>query len=116
MPDARDVDDLHPTLRGRLVRLDGADAYHVQGEIDVASQAALRRRMSEVIAAGSGDVVMELSEVSFIDSTGLRMMLDLHRTLTGQGRRLRLRGAQGPVRRLFELTAMFEILEREPPR
>ena len=69
--------------------------------------------MRTAIDGNLGVVALDLREVSFLDSSGLRLMLRLHKDLGEAGRRLVL--VQGPrrVARVFELTGaedQFEIV------
>lgn len=84
----------------------------LSGEIDLSTVGEVEERLEE----GSGDgrpdvVVLDLREVSFLDSSGLRLVLRLQRQLSEEGRRLVV--VQGPrrVARVFELTGVAEQLE-----
>ena len=79
------------------------------GELDVATAPEVRARLS----AHRGQAILDLREVTFIDSTGLRALLG-----ATQGRdraeSLVLRAPSPAVRRLIELTALTEQLAIEP--
>ncbi len=75
------------------------------GELDLSSAGVLEREVAELHAAGHDRIVVDLSRVEFIDSTGLRVLLGLHRSSERVGRLLSLVRGPGPVHRLFELTA-----------
>ena len=78
----------------------------VGGEIDLASADDVDGALQAAEAAGGGAVVLDLTGVEFIDSTGLRVVLASIRRLTEQARSLTVACPDGPVRRLFELTAL----------
>ena len=59
-----------------------------EGEIDAASVGAFRNALSEAAAAGADRLVIDLSDVSFIDSTGLGALLDVHNRLRRDNRQL----------------------------
>ena len=60
----------------------------VTGEIDMATAPMLERELASAIAAGDGAVVLDLLDVTFFDSSGLRVAVVAHRELGEQGRRL----------------------------
>ena len=75
------------------------------GELDLQSAEVLEREVVALHTAGHDRVVVDLSEIAFIDSTGLRVLLGLHRASERAGRRLSLVRGPDPVHRIFELTA-----------
>lgn len=59
-----------------------------EGEIDASSVGAFRDALSKAAGAGAGRLVIDLSDVSFIDSTGLGALLDAHNRLRRDNRQL----------------------------
>jgi len=93
------------------VMVDGDDARAtLVGEIDVACAAMLQQRLDEILETTSGAVVLDMSGVSFIDSEGLRVLLELHRRLSASRRSLILRHVSAPARRLFDLAGVDKTL------
>lgn len=95
-----------------------AEAYGcraaLSGEIDLSTVEDVENGVRTAIDGGNGVVAVDLREVSFLDSSGLRLLLRLHKDLDEAGRRLVV--VQGPrrVARVFELTgaeAQLEIVE-----
>ena len=85
----------------------------LSGEIDLSTVEDVEGGLRSAIDDGAGAIVLDLREVSFLDSSGLRLLLRLHKDLGEAGRRLVL--VQGPrrVARVFELTGaedQFEIV------
>ena len=87
-----------------------AIAVVVRGEIDLESAATLEDRFSEVLDAGFSQVVLDLRDVSFIDSTGLRAILTMDTATRDAGVRFAVVQGPQPVRRLFELTSTEQAL------
>ena len=86
---------------------DGTLVLHLSGELDLVSEPALT---AELAQAGDRPVTIELEDLAFMDSTGLRALLSAAREVT----RLRLTGPlQPPIRRLLELTQTLAILPFE---
>jgi len=71
--------DLHVTSSGRYT------VVEVAGEIDAASAPELRKCLHQTIDAGSRQLVVDLRQVSFIDSMGLGVLLGAKRRLRGHG-------------------------------
>ena len=85
----------------------------LSGEIDLSTVEDVESKLRTTIDEGTGAVALDLREVSFLDSSGLRLLLRLHKEFVDAGRRLVL--VQGPrrVARVFELTGaedQFEIV------
>jgi anti-sigma B factor antagonist len=91
-------------------RLDGAQVLELSGELDASSAPALRERLAEVATRGGGSLVVELSDLSFIDSTGLSVLLNAKRRLTRRGRAFAIVCPPGHVRRILEVTKLLETL------
>jgi anti-anti-sigma factor len=91
-------------------REDGAQALELVGELDVASAPALRERLAEVAIRGGGPLVIDLSDLNFIDSTGLSVLLNAKRRLTRRGRGFAVVCPPGHVRRILEVTQLVEAL------
>jgi anti-sigma B factor antagonist len=101
-----DVAEERPDPGTRLVML--------RGELDVATVGRLRATLTPIIEDPAAQlVVVDLVEVTFIDSTGLMTLLNALRRLVRRGGRLVLACSNPTVLRLFEATrtdATFEIV------
>ena len=75
------------------------------GEIDIATGAGLRERLSELAASGR-PLVVELDQVSFIDSAGLGALVGAARRAAAHGASLPVACARPQVRQLFRLTGL----------
>jgi anti-sigma B factor antagonist len=83
----------------------------VGGEIDVATSPQLRRELHQLIDQGATSIVLDLSEVTFIDSSGLGVLVGVLKRLREDGgdRALVLAGLQDPVRKVFDITGLSEL-------
>ncbi|MFH9352183.1 STAS domain-containing protein [Kitasatospora sp. NPDC017646] len=75
------------------------------GEIDLDTAPHLRREISRALAEHQ-EVVLDLSEVTFMDCSGLGVLVRARNQADRSGRRLVLRGIGRPVTRLLELTGL----------
>lgn len=85
-----------------LTITDDGDVITLEGEIDASTVPAL----STHLAATEGDVVVDLSGVSFIDSSGLRALIGAKQAIDERGSSLVLRSPSPSVSRLFELSSV----------
>lgn len=97
-------------LDAREGREDGAQALELSGELDAASAPALRERLAEVATKSGGPLVIDLTTLEFIDSTGLSVLLNAKRRLTRRGRGFAIVCPPGHVRRILEVTQLFDTL------
>jgi anti-sigma B factor antagonist len=72
-------------------------------------------RLTEMAGETGGDVVIDLGEVTFIDSAGMRALLILREGLTARDRALRLRAVTPEVRRLLDLVGLTGLLSGDEP-
>ena len=79
----------------------------VVGEVDLATSSQLR----ECLTALDGVVVVDLTEVGFLDSSGLNALIGSRNHLTSSGGTLLLRGAQPHVRHVFDVMGMADWFE-----
>ena len=86
-----------------------SSGLHLRGEIDAHSVTILARHL-DPLPGSSGDVVIDLSEVGFVDSSGLRVLVEAHQRADADARRLVLSGARRPVMRLLEISGLMEYL------
>jgi anti-sigma B factor antagonist len=75
-----------------------------RGELDVGSAPDLAEQLGEVLQAGFARIVIDLRGITFMDSTGLHVVLDAHTASRHAGVDLALIQGPSAVQRLFELT------------
>ena len=87
----------------------GVPVLRVRGEIDVASAPEFHASVSDLIGREPEIVIVDLGEVSFIDSTGLGVLVGAQKQLRDAGGDLRLVVTQPQITRLLELTGLDEV-------
>ena len=90
---------------------EGALIVMVSGELDVVTAPRLNKRVNVAVSRGSGPVVIDLCDVTFIDSTGLQVLLLALRHLTRRERRLALVCPPGAVQRAMAQAGMVEMFQ-----
>jgi anti-sigma B factor antagonist len=84
---------------------EGAIVY-ARGAIDLAASPTLRNCLREL----TGSVMVDLSDVTFLDSSGMGALVAERRRLIRDGGDLQLRSPQEIVRRALEVTGLAELL------
>jgi anti-sigma B factor antagonist len=98
----------------RVVHHNSHTVVRVQGELDLAVAPQLRSRLGNLIADADGAILLDLADVTFIDSTGLCAILTANRELDERHRELRVVKASVQVRRFFELCGITDLIG-DPP-
>ena len=100
---------------GLQIRADGESGLHtlfLKGELDLVSAGLLETRIAELCTDGASRIVLEMGELNFMDSTGLRALL-VSEELCGVNSCRLLVGQLSPqVARLLELSGLEGRLPR----
>ena len=80
------------------------------GKLDVHTAADVRNALVDAVAAGSGELVLDLSALEAVDATGLGVLVGAHRRAQRAGRTLVLVDVQVPVARLLLVTRLDRVL------
>ena len=95
---ARDCDAARPVI-------------HAAGDIDVATSPLLRAALSALIDDAPSVVTLDLTEVAFVDSSGLGVLVGalMRMRATDPASQLLVVGAREPVRKVFDVTGLDEL-------
>ena len=91
---------------------DWSDAWwiHIRGDLDHDGCRAMHAEFRRVADEGALPVIVDLAEVPFVASNGLRMLLETHHNLRDRGRHLMVSNLQEPVRKVFTTTGIFDAI------
>ena len=92
----------------------GATVVRISGSVDVATSIELRDLLAPELDRGGARVLLDLSGVSLIDSSGVGVLVTAHRRAEAAGSALVLVAPAGPAARVFELTRTNKLLRIEP--
>src|SRR4051812_32656061 len=81
-----------------------------QGEIDLATANELKNSLLDAIETNARCLIVDLSDVSFVDSTGLGVLLFVQRRMEASGGRIVTVCGDPLVRRIFEVTGVMSVL------
>jgi anti-anti-sigma factor len=80
--------------------------FEVVGEIDAHSAPSL---VEQISAGPDHTLVLDLAGVTFMDSSGLRVVVNLHQNGQAGGPELVIKDPSKPVMRLFEIAGLTEL-------
>jgi len=88
----------------------------VVGRLDLRTAPELRTQVAAALIAGPGSMIIDLTDVEFIDSSGLGVLIGLHKQAAAQGGRLTIVPPTGSARQIFALTrteSFFNIVPNQ---
>src|SRR5262245_35273261 len=89
----------------------GSVVLDLSGDFDLSEVDAFRACMDTVIASCDGAVVVDLADVTFMDSGAIQALLLARRYLGDEGREFRLQHFTAPVARILELAGLTNVLD-----
>ena len=87
-----------------------ASILAVTGELDLRTSPQLEECLERVWASGAELVILDLRQIEFMDSTGLRILLGAHQRAQQSGRRFALVRGADQVERVLTLTGVRDLL------
>jgi anti-sigma B factor antagonist len=88
---------------------DGVATVAVSGEVDVATAPLLRAGLHSVVDEGAGRLRIDLTEVTFIDSAGLGVLIGILKRLRENGGTVELAQLQPGPRKVVEITGLDDL-------
>lgn len=97
------------------VRVDGtAPTIALSGEVDRDAEAQLSTAWEEVSALPPGRVLLDFHDVTYINSTGIAVVVGLLARARADGRQLGVFGLTDHYRHVFEITRLIDFMEIYP--
>jgi stage II sporulation protein AA (anti-sigma F factor antagonist) len=81
------------------------------GEVDSSNAPKYRQELDTLIMESKGDVIFYFTHTTFIDSSGIGLILGRYNQLKLEGRKLKLSNLNNTAYKVFELTGIFNIME-----
>jgi anti-sigma B factor antagonist len=89
--------------------VDERTIVEVAGEIDVYTAPTLRERLTTLVDEGRTDLVVDLTQVRFMDSTGLGLLVGVLKRVRGLDGRLQLVIDSERLMKVFRITALTQV-------
>jgi anti-sigma B factor antagonist len=97
-------------------QIDDVLVIKLPARLDAAGLAVIERDFSETVAAHKGKVLADMSDVSFVASLALRMLLMSLKSVQPQGGDLRLAGLQPQIAEIFRKSRFDTLFKIYPDR
>lgn len=86
----------------------------LEGELDLSVASEFEQEIIRSLDRASEGVSIDLTDVSYLDSSSVRALLRASEAAEDNGKKLQVTGASGITRRVLELTGVDEVLGLEP--
>ena len=103
------VTDRPPAFSIESAPLRGAPGVRVRGEVDLGTAPSLTTALDTSIRGSRGAFVIDLGDVTFLDSSGVNVLLRARASLGREDRDLVIVCPSGAPRRIFELTGIADL-------
>ncbi|MCX5679978.1 MAG: STAS domain-containing protein [Candidatus Omnitrophica bacterium] len=84
---------------------------HIDGEIDINSSPMVKKSFDKLISQKTPKIVINLSKVTYVDSSGLATLVEILKNMRSYGGRMRLACMSPKIKSLFEITKLEKLFE-----
>ncbi|MGC1381988.1 MAG: STAS domain-containing protein [Candidatus Baltobacteraceae bacterium] len=88
--------------------------FKLRGSLDLATAPTVRAALSEPAEQGTHDLIVDLTQLEFLDSTGLGVLIGAHRRTVERGGSFRLIVGDGSIARLLNITGLIGVFAVYP--
>lgn len=81
------------------------------GEVDIGNCGVFKDELNGLIDESEGDIELDFTNLSYIDSAGLGILVGIYKRLTEKGRTLRVMNANDYIRKLFRITKLDTLFK-----
>jgi anti-sigma B factor antagonist len=85
----------------------------LKGELDISTAPLLQATLANVLGDSPGEIVLNLADVSYVDSTGLSLFITATKRAHAEGSKLVLRDPQESTQRLLEITNLTDYFDSD---
>ena len=89
----------------------GLTVCSVDGEIDINSSPDIKKAFDKVLSKKTPRIVINLSRVTYVDSSGLATLVEILKNMKAYGGKLRLANLSPKIKSLFEITKLEKLFE-----
>jgi anti-anti-sigma factor len=109
-----DLSGTDALLQFRFASNGTAETLYVRGELDISSAPSFERAAADALDGQGGAFHVDLSGLTFMDSTGARSLVRVHERVGRIGRDLVVVRPTRPVRLVLELLGLDQVITVEP--
>lgn len=96
-------------MQNNINVIDSKVVVKLHGSLYVDEAAILRDKLMAYVQEGYTDFIMDMTNVDYIDSSGLGVLVAIHKRVLQEGGKVAIQGVQGTVKDLFELTRLTKV-------
>jgi anti-sigma B factor antagonist len=94
--------------------IDGALVLHLEGELDTYNCGQLRSTLVEHVESGSNHIIVDMTRVEYIDSTGLGSLVGGLKRVSEHGGTMRIVCKNAQILKVFEITSLNKVFPIYP--
>jgi anti-sigma B factor antagonist len=103
------TEDLYMQLEIEIKAEDGRYVVIPRGEVDLVTQAQLKEAINELVVGGNVDIIVDLDETTFLDSTGLGALIGARRKTHAFMGSFAIVCTQERMLKLFRITSLDKV-------
>ena len=92
----------------------GASRFFLRGDVDLVSAPTVREEFRRIVDASRGDVVIDCFDVTFLDASGVGLLVELKEALSRQGRAVRLANVRDFAARVLSAVELYDEFSASP--
>jgi anti-sigma B factor antagonist len=104
----------HEDISIRVHTVDGVHVFELSGSLDIATSPAVRAALIDMSERGDHRLIVDLTHVDFLDSTGLGALLGGQRRAKEFAGEVRLVAKEGQILRLLRITGLLNVFSVYP--
>ncbi|MEN6521981.1 MAG: STAS domain-containing protein [Armatimonadota bacterium] len=90
---------------------DGSSILHIRGELDFGTAGVLQDALTQVLEEDVAHLILNMEDVTFLDSEGVKILLQAHRKVSDRGGVMSIRNCSQFVQNVFEILGLQQYLE-----
>ena len=83
----------------------------IEGEIDINTSPDIKKAFGKLIAKKTPKIVINLTKVTYVDSSGLATLVEILKNMRTYGGKMRLSNMSDKIKSLFEITKLEKLFE-----
>jgi anti-sigma B factor antagonist len=104
----------HEDISIRVHVIDGMQVFELAGSLDIATSPSVRAALTDASERGDHRLIVDLTRVEFLDSTGLGALIGGQRRAKEFGGEVRLVAKEGQILRLLRITGLLKVFAVYP--
>ena len=100
-------------MKTKIEEIDGKYVATLEGEMDTAAAMEVEKAMKPLYKSNGKDVIIDCTNLEYIASSGLRILLSILKDAKAGGSRVVLRNVNEDIKNVFSLTGFINIFEFE---